>query len=326
MSIVGGAPPALKSPPASMPSRSTFSPPPEHSTYHSQSRVRPRSGGSFSFHDPGIGQVSSAPVQPLNDLSAKSIKGDFTYKAQDQDMQFHLQEAALFLKEVRFAEPQRAEQPRTQSRRAKRVAINDIVQFPTAAPKENPSLTSPEPVAEVSEVHLYMEEKEAHPEEFVRVQLVELLPSTEPEPEPEPVPAPEQVPLVEEPAIESVMEVVPVPIIEEREVAPSLPIPPLSGDEFESEPLPYKESWNLKERDFARAHGGMATGVLEKYVNTLHAQHTARTLAYEHGIINNQVRADAQLGKMARRERREAISSGLDAHFWGATSGKSELE
>ncbi|KAI9104480.1 hypothetical protein DFS34DRAFT_195864 [Phlyctochytrium arcticum] len=84
-------------------------------------------------------------------------------------------------------------------------------------------------------------------------------------------------------------------------------------------PLPIKNNWNLRERDFARAHGGIAVGALSNYVYGLQYQ---RGLAERHtqsALINTQVRVHQQLGRLMLNERRQAVSRGTDVGcLWSA--------
>ncbi|KAI8921130.1 hypothetical protein DFJ77DRAFT_448711, partial [Powellomyces hirtus] len=84
------------------------------------------------------------------------------------------------------------------------------------------------------------------------------------------------------------------------------------------EPIIIKDNWNLRERELLRAHGCIATSVLEKYVNALHTQTAFNEMLVQNKILCYKTRNEDLIGKMARKQRRDNISQGKNLHLWTA--------
>ncbi|KAJ3150071.1 hypothetical protein HDU86_006795 [Geranomyces michiganensis] len=218
-------------------------------------------------------------------------------------MLFHLQEANTFLsgqKTQPSGGPELAMQADAASdrRRAKRpsIAFASMPDPPPPAPEPAPAEAIPTLIPEAVEIVRCVDVESpipAEPDESAQVE-----PASESVPEPH----------------EEVMQSLPTSIrqsMDRLEEPLALPPPPattftlpdlsLQFEEYD-EPLPEKWDWNIKERDLVRAHGCMATSVLEKYVNAVHSQ---TALARELGanrVSAYRVRNEAHLGQIAREE------------------------
>ncbi|KAJ3172996.1 hypothetical protein HDU88_004455 [Geranomyces variabilis] len=338
ITVVGNIPPVSQRPPSATVYRTAFSPPPEQSTYISASPARPRSSGRFSFHDllPSAETPQQQPASlrdPLAEAStaAQTADSPFMYKTTDHDMKFHLQEANTFLtgQKTRISggpDPVVQSDANSDRRRAKRgslafaplpVEVSDQPPAPSVGAEPDPA-----PLSDKVEIVHCVEVASPIPPEPDHSSQAEPAVESVPEPPVEvihslPASIRQSMDRLEEPqALESPPPAaVTLPELSPQANLVAIDDSPSLYDEYD-EPLPVKWDWNIKERDLVRAHGCIATSVLEKYVNAVHSQ---TTLARELGanrISVYRVRSEAHLGRIAREERAMNVSRGTLLHLY----------